>query len=558
MSREDRKSFVSERPLLGMSGWTACLALSVALGAAGACSTGTTSNGAPSSATPATAEAKPSLRLYLLSNVAGALEPCGCSKDQLGGASHFASLFESEKGAAQTSLVIGAGPLFFQDPKSSPKKATQDLWKAEALAKGAAKLGVLAWTPGANDFGAGEAVFKQLAESSKVSFLAANGPGTGPLQKSRLLEVDGIKVGFTGVLDPKVAASTGGPLSAPVEALRSEVQALRSQGARVVVVMAVLPRGEALRLTDEIKDIDVMLLGKPSEKGEANDAPRAPVITGSTLVVELSNHLQTTARLDLHFKEPADASGRIVLADGGGLARAEQLLGINQQIRDLEARINGWEKSTVVRADDLSARRKDLERLRTERATLEGQTPEAPSGSFFQYSLVEVREKLGKEPGLEEVALGYYKRVNDHNREAFKGVMPPEAGDGASYLGVEACSSCHAEERAVWDKTSHAKAYATLEKKFVEFNLDCVACHVTGYEKPGGSTVTFVDSLKNVQCETCHGPGSLHAKEPKNKALIQTKPDPKSCVSECHHPPHVEAFDATAKMTSILGPGHGL
>ena len=32
----------------------------------------------------------PSLRLYLVSNVAGALEPCGCRKDMLGGMDHAA------------------------------------------------------------------------------------------------------------------------------------------------------------------------------------------------------------------------------------------------------------------------------------------------------------------------------------------------------------------------------------------------------------------------------------------------------------------------------------
>jgi hypothetical protein len=542
------------------NGWVPNLLFAVVLGAAGisgACSTGTTSSGTPSSASPI-ADTKPSLRLFLLTNVAGALEPCGCSKDQLGGASHFASLFEAEKSEAKSALVLGAGPLFFQDPKSAPDKATQDRWKAEALAKGAAKLGVAAWTPGANDFGAGADAFRALAGASQAGFLAANARGAAGLAPSKTVEVDGVRIGLTGVIDPKVGAAGGFEVEPPVDALRREVAALRSAGARLVVVLAAMPRGEALRLTDAIPDLDVLVVGKPSEKGDGNDAPRAPVLAGSTLVVELSNHLQTTARLDLFFREEPGGTGRIQLADGSGLARAEQLLGISQQIRDLEHRINGWESSKVVRADDLAARKKDLERLRTEKLTLESQTTETPTGSYFKYALVEVREKLGKEPGMEEVTLGYYKRVNDHNAEAFKGRMPPSAGDGPAYLGVEACSTCHAEERAVWDKTGHAKAYATLEKKFVEFNLDCVSCHVTGYEKPGGSTVTFVESFKGVQCETCHGPGSLHAKEPTKKGLVQVKPEPKSCVSECHHPPHVEGFDPVAKMPSVLGPGHGL
>ena len=83
-----------------------------------------------------------------------------------------------------------------------------------------------------------------------------------------------------------------------------------------------------------------------------------------------------------------------------------------------------------------------------------------------------------------------------------------------------------------------------------------MSCHVTGYDKPGGSTVTHVEKLQNVQCEDCHGPGSLHARDPGKKDLIVAKPKADMCLS-CHHPPHVDGFDAKAKMRLILGPGHG-
>ena len=63
----------------------------------------------------------------------------------------------------------------------------------------------------------------------------------------------------------------------------------------------------------------------------------------------------------------------------------------------------------------------------------------------------------------------------------------------------------------MWDKTRHAHAYETLATQFKEYNLDCVSCHVTGYEQPGGSSVTHVDKLNDVQCEFCHGPSSRHA-----------------------------------------------
>jgi hypothetical protein len=115
---------------------------------------------------------------------------------------------------------------------------------------------------------------------------------------------------------------------------------------------------------------------------------------------------------------------------------------------------------------------------------------------------------------------------------------------------------CHPAARQVWDRTRHAAAYQALVPQFKEFNLDCVSCHVTGYERPGGSTVTHVDGLRNVQCEVCHGPGSKHVEAPLDPSRIVAHPGPTVCL-DCHHPPHVEGFDALAKLNDILGPGHG-
>src|SRR5262249_25723000 len=154
---------------------------------------------------------------------------------------------------------------------------------------------------------------------------------------------------------------------------------------------------------------------------------------------------------------------------------------------------------------------------------------------------------------VHDLMLGFYRRVNDHNKTAFAGRKPPPVPTGSSgYVGVEICSSCHEAERAVWDRTAHAKAYQTLSSQFKEYNLDCVGCHVTGYEKPGGATVTENASLRDVQCEQCHGPGQAHAKAPEKKGLIIREPKLDGCVSSCHHPPHVEGFDPQAAKARIL------
>jgi hypothetical protein len=147
--------------------------------------------------------------------------------------------------------------------------------------------------------------------------------------------------------------------------------------------------------------------------------------------------------------------------------------------------------------------------------------------------------------------------VNEHNREAFKDVLPPPVPDGQSgYVGVASCSLCHQSERAFWDKTPHHAAYATLATQNKQFNLECVGCHVTGYEAPGGTTVAHVEGLTDVQCEVCHGPGSRHVGNPADPKLIAI-PERSLCASKCHHPPHVHpdwSVDAAWKV--IVGKGH--
>ena len=175
-------------------------------------------------------------------------------------------------------------------------------------------------------------------------------------------------------------------------------------------------------------------------------------------------------------------------------------------------------------------------------------------GSFFRFQSVEVTDKLGADASISEHIARYYQRVNDHNREAFKDLWPspPEPGQ-ASYVGVEACTKCHASQRKFWNQTSHAAAYATLSSQHKEFNLDCVGCHVTGYGKPGGypevgKNWTEEEKLRaplmeGVGCESCHGPGEKYSpykkdnKEYKWADLVKLgaiHPEEPNCKS-CHN-----------------------
>jgi hypothetical protein len=494
------------------------------------------------------------VRLYLLTDLAGALEPCGCTKDQLGGLDHFGAWAKREQHRAPAALVASAGPLFFMDDSLAAERADQDRIKAETIARVLRSLDLAAFAPGANDWDDGAEGLKMLATASGAAVIVGHGDESPPFASETVRGVGGVKVGFVGFGQARAAAADAPNVE---QAVARGVEAAKKEGANVLVALAAVGRGEAKRIADAVPELTAIVAGGTRASGEANTTAAQGEQVGSVLVVQGANHLQSVAVLDLYVREPL-APGRIVkFADATGLEFAHKREDLARRIDELHVKIAAWERDPSVAPSDVDARRRELAGLEMERDGLDAKPP-PPQGSFFRYSLKEIRDSLGKDAAIEADMRAYYKAVDDHNRVAFADRLPrPHGPNQASYIGIEACTGCHAPARTVWDRTAHARAYATLSSQFKAFNLDCVGCHVTGYERPGGSTVTRVDKLRDVQCEVCHGPGSRHAVNPSDRTAIVGRPQPEGCL-ECHHSPHVEQFDPVVKLREILGPGHGM
>lgn len=492
---------------------------------------------------------RPDLRLFFVSDLAGAIEPCGCVKDQLGGMDHFAALVAKEKKDANASAVLAVGPTHFMDVVIPPDRKNQETKKAVAIAQCLEAAGLKFWVPGKNDWANGQSLWKELNGESALA------------GKTGFIEGGGLKVGIVGV----TAQIEGLSAKAPADVVKERIEEAKKGGANAIVVLAAVGRGEAKRIADVNPDVLAIVVASASASGEESVKSSPAERIGETLVIQTANHLQTVATLDLYAGGGAGGAaggekkpGLLKVADGSGIDRIKKREELSSRINELRERVATWESDKSVDPKDVAARKADMQKLEAERDALDKAPPPAVTGPFYRYAMHEIREKLGADDKVKAKMLAYYKQVNDENKESFKNKkpVPPAKGD-PKYVGVEACTNCHEEPKKVWDATKHAKAYETLSSQFKEYNLDCVGCHVTGYDKPGGSTVTHVADLKNVQCETCHGPGENHAKAPEKVKMPIVKPSADSCLS-CHHPPHVHTFDAKSKMADILGPGHGV
>lgn len=163
------------------------------------------------------------------------------------------------------------------------------------------------------------------------------------------------------------------------------------------------------------------------------------------------------------------------------------------------------------------------------------------TGFHFRYQLVEMgteymtpKEREAGHPIL-QLMEGYTGELRRDNylaryRQAMHIVqaMAPvpglrNPGDGKpTYIGTEACKKCHEHAYDIWVKTPHAHAYKTLVEakrpSLRQYDAECIVCHTVGFGYNSGYTDEVkTKHLENVGCESCHGPGSLHAKNPENQ-----------------------------------------
>ncbi len=149
-----------------------------------------------------------------------------------------------------------------------------------------------------------------------------------------------------------------------------------------------------------------------------------------------------------------------------------------------------------------------------------------------------------------------------------------------SYLGSDSCFTCHRDQGGSWTDTAHAKAFEVLPEKYRN-DSSCLKCHVTAFGEPGGyapgMTADAAKPLLSVGCESCHGPGAVHAAavqtwmmaEPADeerllkemKAAIR-KGAPDDVCAKCHtaqghqqHPPYDGQPSSTVAKNLPMGNG---
>lgn len=495
--------------------------------------------------------------LVAFGRVLGTIAPCGCTTEPLGGLQYAFGWLEASPNA-KARVVVEPGSFLYPDPAGPYAPPDEAGWaqaesRAKLLADRFAKLGT-ALVSGIGPLDAVAPTGTSAITTHALPRVAANlEPASGiTIAKHRIvpLESSGVKwsVGVTEVLDPQLAGVDKlGKVAPAAAALRSELDAMKAAGSQYHVVVAHGSRAFAESLASEVPGIGAIVVGVV-EGTERQRVGTPAAQKGSTWILEPGEQLQTVSRLVLSIdgsaKAVPESSTWTVAPSASELAR---------ELARIEARLEKFKA-------DPSADPAFIARLEDERSkALAAKDGKVEGPAVVTFEQVKVTCKLKVDDEAKQALAAYDHAVAENNRARFTGKKPPPPAKGkAGYVGIDGCADCHEEAVAQWKTTVHAGAWQTLVDDKKDLDLSCVSCHVTGFRKPGGSELVENMGLRDVQCEVCHGPGSLHVADGgADTKLIQLVPTADLCAGECHTAEHSDTFDYVPYLRDVLGKGHG-
>lgn len=512
----------------------------------GACSSnsGTSSN---STTEPSKAPAKPGLTIFLAAELKGTTEPCGCTSDPLGDLARTSQIIAEARRQGPV-IVLDGGSTLYTQVKVADNVLAQEQLKSNLIESTYRDyINVAAMGLGPYDLGEGPGKVRPARHAVNLN------PESGvALESPKVLDSGGTKVGVFGVVSPTAMQGVGLSAAPPAPAAAKAIAELESKGAQVIVALAHMTKEEARSLVKATPGMDFVLISQ--NLPEPDEVRNEPMQVGNTWLFRPANRGQVISRLRLTRR------GDGPYADAVGEVRAAiEIESLRAELQTLQTDLEKWQADPDADKAFVANKKKELEDLGARKTSLEASPLLAPAkGNYFTLAQLKINKKLDCQPDVVSAKQSYDKKAGEANVAAAKPEAPKAVAGQATYVGIEECEMCHKEAVESWKKTKHANAWQTLEHSNKQFNFDCIGCHVTGYQEPGGSNLGFNQPLRDVQCEQCHGPGSLHVDAEGEKLLstIVRRPEESVCM-QCHTKEHSDTFELEAYLRDVTGAGHG-
>jgi hypothetical protein len=427
---------------------------------------------------------KPDLVLVLSGQQHGYLLPCGCSNPQIGGLERRYNFVQILRQLGWPVVAVDLGDvsqrsLFTpQEPGPVMLANEQGLIKYRYSMRALKEIGYAA--VGVGEYESFLPMFKALGEyalnESSPRVLVAN-----------MIQRDEVFPQHEGLASWTVAKPEGSDLRVGVTEIvgRSVAERIRDPKVHFAVEDAAAKElKNVLRQMEGKADVRVLLY-----QGEKNTAPKGKQPGDAIACAKAFPQFQVV--LCLGEEEPASeptSVGNSLVVSVGHKGKYVGVVGVYR----------------TGKADKPFDLRYQLVEMGEEFLTPKGQEAEQP--------ILRLMEEYTRELKKDNY-LARYGQTKHDLQVAAPPAMP-------KYVGSEACKKCHESAYDIWKKTPHSWAYQTLVEKakqpsLRQFDAECIVCHTTGFGYVSGFTdADRTPQLKNVGCESCHGPASEHVKDP--------------------------------------------
>ncbi len=420
----------------------------------------------------------------------------------MGGLPRRATFITQEKAEGTDTLILDSGNLVADKPLAEPSLEPAEA-KARLILKAMDHMGYAAAAIGEMDLYLGLDLLRSLNDSTKLEFLSANltdNKGNTIFEPYRLLKAGGLTVGVIGLTAPPTDKGLffkrmpGVEVKDPLPAAREAVEKIRGK-CDLIVLLSNAGYSMDLQLAKAVPGIDILITGGTKRY------MKNPVIQERTLITS-------------GFYEGRAIGRLLIQLDGdimGWISRKE-LDFFNRQIET--ARTKTGTPAGQRALDSLLEKRESATRL----------TP-------YESDMINLEPSFSDDPQVVNMISDYRK---DLSKISVSSQGPAASNEGqVRYTGPKACAGCHESRYRFWLTTDHSRAFDSLAPKNAGADPDCIPCHVTGYERRNGYWPKVPrEDLRGVQCEACHGVGSLHVGSPDMYSLLHLPAAPQ-CL-DCH------------------------
>mgnify|MGYP002621019268 FL=1 len=534
----------------------------------------------------------PAAAIVMTRDLLGYTEPCGCTEElQVGGIDRVVGVARSVIAQSASTLVIEGGNAFFSGDRVAPALVAQERQRAMTVAQALRLIGPELLVVGPNDLAMGLDVWRELVSTAGGRPVAANlrlADGAPLAERWVVTRHGGLSIAVTGLVDPELVPESSGVVgSDPIAAMADAHQDPAVAGADLRVVFVhgdgppvTMPFGyiasrwlvvrvnrdapaddvralaahRVVTVHDQARAVGVLQLYAPApppaaDVGSGSGSDTVDAAEGEPSDEESGTQerpVEATAWLDANLA-PVSRTER---------AELEQLASrLDEQIAMVRRNLEPGEPEPALLARLVERQRGYRERLEQAPG---GPVTIPPSGGWI-WQVIALDPALPADLEAAALRTAFNRSLRDLNRANATPPRPPAEGQ-PGYVGSAACQSCHQDAHAQWAGTPHATAWHTLEQRDKDWDLSCIGCHLTGYRRPGGSSLGHVEGLEGVQCESCHGPGSLHVGAPTlaPDAGGVRRDVPSWVCAGCHNAEHSPRFDYDVWLPRVLGPGHGV